>query len=246
MGTDLFMKVKIAPDQNLPSLLIAHLEYHFYVSNIFIRRCIRMKTFFVLMATVFLQSCSVFGIRTVEMLDYQILEQEGSFDIRQYEEYWAARTETEGDYRLSTTKGFRLLFNYISGNNKKQEKIAMTGPVIQQEKGEKIAMTGPVIQQKKGKDWTMEFVLPSKYNTEKPPEPLAPEVKLIKIPGYRAAVISYSGNLREKKYNAKAKKLMDIVRAKGLQPIGKPFSAGYDPPWTIPFLKHNEVLVIIE
>ena len=110
-----------------------------------------MKTLFLLMTTVFLQGCSVFGIRTVEILDYQVLEKEGSFDIRQYEEYWTVRTTLEGDYRESTGKGFRLLFNYISGNNKQQEKIAMTGPVIQQEKGEKIAMTGPVIQQKKEK-----------------------------------------------------------------------------------------------
>lgn len=205
-----------------------------------------MKTLFLLMTTVFLQGCSVFGIRSVEMLEYQVLEKEGPFDIRQYDEYWAVRTEVEGDYRASTSKGFRLLFNYISGNNKQQEKIAMTGPVIQQEKGEKIAMTGPVIQQKKGKGWIMEFVLPSKYNTTQPPEPLDPEVKLVKVPGYRAAVISYSGNLREEKYNAKAEELMDIVRAKGLQPVGEPFSAGYDPPWTIPFLKHNEVLVIIK
>lgn len=104
------------------------------------------------MTTVFLQGCSVFGIRTVEMLDYQILEKEGSFDIRQYEEYWSARTEIEGDYRESTSKGFRLLFNYISGNNKQQEKIAMIGPVIQQKQGAKIAKTGAVIQQKKEKD----------------------------------------------------------------------------------------------
>lgn len=205
-----------------------------------------MKTLFLLMTTVFLQGCSVFGIHTVEMLEYQVVENEDSFDIRQYEEYWVARTEIEGDYRESTGQGFRLLFNYISGNNKQQEKIAMTGPVIQQEQGEKIAMTGPVIQQKKGKGWIMEFVLPSKYNTEQAPEPIAPEVKLVKIPRHRAAAISYRGNLREKMYNTKAKELMDIVRAKGLQPIGEPFSAGYDPPWTIPFLKRNEVLVIVE
>jgi len=205
-----------------------------------------MKTLFLLLTTVFLQGCSVFGIRTGEILDYQVLENEGSFDIRQYEDYWAVRTEIEGDYRESTSKGFRLLFNYISGKNKQQEKIAMTGPVIQQEKAEKIAMTGPVIQKKKGKNWIMEFVLPAKYNTQRPPEPLDPEVKLVRILGYRAAAISYSGNLREEKYNTKAKELMDIVRAKGLQPIGEPFSAGYDPPWTIPLLKRNEVLVIID
>lgn len=202
-----------------------------------------MKTLFFLLTTFFLQGCSVFGIRTVEMLDYQVLEKEGAFDIRQYEDYWSVRTKIEGNYQESTSRGFRLLFSYISGNNKQQEKIAMTSPVIQQETGEKIAMTGPVIQQKQGASWIMEFVLPSKFNTKEPPEPLTNEVKLVKTPGYKAAVISYSGNLREEKYNTKAKELMDIVREKGLQPKGEPFSAGYDPPWTLPFLKRNEVLV---
>ena len=205
-----------------------------------------MKTLFFLITTVFLQGCSVFGIRTVEILDYQVLEKDGSFNIRQYDDYWVVRTEIDGDYRESTSKGFRLLFNYISGKNKQQEKIAMTGPVIQQEKGEKIAMTGPVIQKKKGKSWIIEFVLPSKYIRIQPPEPLDPEVSLAKIPGYRVAVLTYSGNLREEKYNTKIKELMKIVTQKGLQPIGEPFSAGYDPPWTIPFLKRNEVLITVE
>lgn len=205
-----------------------------------------MKTLLLLIATVFVQGCSVFGIRTVEILDYQVLEKDGTFDIRQYEDYWVVRTEIDGEYRESTGEGFRLLFSYISGKNKQQEEIAMTGPVMQQEKGEKIAMTGPVIQQKKGKRWTMEFVLPAKYNKLQPPEPLDPEVSIVKVPGYRAAAISYSGNLREEKYNTKIRELLDIVSLKGLQTIGEPFSAGYDPPWTIPFLKRNEVLIIIE
>jgi len=205
-----------------------------------------MKTLLLFIATVFFQGCSVFGIRTVELLDYQVLEKEGSIEIRQYEDYWVVQTEIEGDYRQSTGKGFRLLFNYISGDNTQQEKIVMTGPVIQKEKGEKIAMTGPVIQQKKGRGWITEFVLPAKYNTQQPPEPLDSGVKLVKTSGYRAAAIIYSGNLGEEKYNTKAKELMDLVRDMGLQPVGEPFSAGYDPPWTLPFLKRNEVLVIIK
>ncbi len=205
-----------------------------------------MRNIFLLITTILLQGCSVFGIRTVEILNYQVLEKDGKFDIRQYEDYWVVRTEIDDEYQKSTGKAFRLLFNYISGKNKQQEKIAMTGPVIQQEKGEKIAMTGPVIQQKKGKSWIMEFVLPSKYNTIQPPDPLDPDVSIVKVPGYKAAAISYSGNLREEKYNTKTKELLDIVKLKGLQPIGEPFSAGYDPPWTIPFLKRNEVLIVVE
>jgi len=205
-----------------------------------------MKKLFVILLALFFQGCSVFGVRTVEILDYSVLEKEDDFDIRQYEDYWVARVVTEGDYDGNSNAAFRYLFDYISGNNKGQEKIAMTGPVLQREQGEKIAMTGPVIQREQGGKWVMEFVLPSKFNQSKPPEPLDPMVSVDKVPGYRAAVISFSGNVNEKKFNAKSKALMEIVEQKGLHPFGDAFLAGYDPPWTIPFLKRNEVLIVIE
>ncbi len=205
-----------------------------------------MKNFLLVLIAFLLQGCSVFGIRTVEILDYAIVEEEGDFDIRKYEDYWVARAVSGGKYDKSTSESFRHLFDYISGNNSGQEKIAMTGPVLQREKGEKIAMTGPVIQQKQGENWTMEFVLPSKFNQGKPPEPLDPKVSIVKVNGYTAAAIRFSGNLSEKKFKAKSQALLEIIEEKGLQPIGEAFSAGYDPPWTIPFLKRNEVLIIIE
>lgn len=205
-----------------------------------------MNYLFLIVIGLFLQGCSVVGIRTVELLEYQTLEKKGNFDIRQYEDYWVARTEIGGEYKTSTNKGFNLLFNYISGKNTQQEKIAMTGPVIQQAKGEKIAMTGPVIQQKQGNRWVMEFVLPAKFKDNRPPDPVDPEVKVVKVSGYKAAALRYSGNLGEEKFAEKSRELFDMLQQKGLQPMGEPFYAGYDPPWTIPFLKRNEVLVIIK
>ena len=205
-----------------------------------------MKYFIGLLAAIFVQGCSVFGIRTVEILDYQIIEQDGKFDIRQYDDYWVVRTEAEGDYKESTSQAFRKLFAYISGKNRQEEKISMTGPVIQQEQGEKIAMTGPVLQQESSNGWRMEFVLPSKYNDRRPPEPLDEEVSIVKVQGFKAAVLSYSGNLGEDKYTLKVEELLAGVNSRGLKTVGEPFSAGYDPPWTIPFLKRNEVLVRVE
>ncbi len=206
----------------------------------------KMKKLLLILTAIFFQGCSVFGIRTVEMLDYTLIEKEGDFDIRQYQDYWVVRTEVEGQYKASTREAFGRLFEYISGKNSQQAKIAMTGPVLQQQKGEKIAMTGPVIQQKIGESWVMEFVLPSKYNASSPPAPLNSDVRVVKKTGYKAAAISYSGNLSEKKFADKKIKLLDKVVQRQLQPIGEPFSAGYDPPWTLPFLKRNEVVVAVE
>ena len=205
-----------------------------------------MKKLPVLFAALFFQGCSVFGIRTVELLDYTILEKDGYFDIRQYQDYWVAYTVVQGDYKESTSEAFGRLFSYISGNNGQQTKIAMTGPVIQQQKGEKIAMTGPVIQQKSGANWVMEFVLPADYNESGPPEPLDADVRVVRKKGYKAAALRYSGNLSEEKFNDKKTELLEMVAQKKLQPAGLPFSAGYDPPWTLPFLRRNEVLVSVE
>lgn len=206
-----------------------------------------MKKIFPLITALFLQGCSVFGISSVETLDYRVLEEDENFTIRQYDTYWVVRTTMPGDYRESTDKGFGLLFNYISGNNNQQEKISMTSPVLQREQGEEIAMTSPVIQQKEGDGWVMEFVLPAKYSGESPPpQPMNPQVSVVQVDGFKAAVLRYSGNLREEKYQQKTTELLDMVNKRGLQTIGIPFSAGYNPPWTLPFLKRNEVLVKIE
>jgi hypothetical protein len=205
-----------------------------------------MKKLLLVFTALFFQGCSVFGIRTVELLDYTLIEKEGKFDIRRYQDYWVAYTVVEGEYKKSTSEAFGRLFRYISGNNSQQTNIAMTGPVIQQQMGEKIAMTGPVIQQKMGANWVMEFVLPSKYNESNPPEPLDSDVKVVRKTGYKAAAIRYSGNLNEKKFNAKKTELLDLVAQKKLHVVGEPFSAGYDPPWTLPFLKRNEVVVIVK
>lgn len=205
-----------------------------------------MKYFIALLTTLFVQGCSVFGIRTVEILDYEIVEKEGRFDVRQYDDYWVIRAEADGSYEESRDQAFRKLFAYISGKNRQEEKISMTGPVLQQEKGEKIAMTGPVLQQKSETGWSMEFVLPSKYNDSGPPEPLDAEVSVVKVKGFKAAALSYSGSLGEDKYRDKVEELLAEVKSRGLNMSGEPFSAGYDPPWTIPFLRRNEVLVRIE
>ncbi len=204
-----------------------------------------MKKSLLILTTILLQGCSVFGIRTVELLEYDVIENEDHFDIRQYQDYWVASTVVQGDYDESSSESFGRLFKYISGENSTRSKIAMTGPVLQQE-GEKISMTGPVIRQNSGQGWVMEFVLPAKYKNSSPPIPLDPDVQIINKSGFKAAALRYSGNLGIEKFNQMKTELLKLVEQKQLQPVGNPFSAGYDPPWTIPFLKRNEVLVVIQ
>ncbi len=203
-----------------------------------------MKKIFAVAITILFQGCSIFGVNTVETLKYTVVEEQGNFTIRQYEDYWVARTTVQGNYSQSSDKGFNQLFGYISGQNSRQEKIAMTAPVVQREQGEKISMTSPVLQQKVPDGWTMEFVLPARFNHDTPPpQPLNPQVTVIKVQGYKAAALRYSGNLSEKKFEQKTNELLTLIKQEGLEIAGEPFSAGYNPPWTIPFLKHNEVMI---
>lgn len=205
-----------------------------------------MKKILALLTALFLQGCSVFGISSVETLEYSVLEEDENFTIRQYDQYWVARTIMPGDYKKSTSEGFNLLFAYISGKNSREEKIAMTSPVLQRKEGEKIRMTSPVIQQKQGDGWMMEFVLPVRFKGKSPPQALDPQVSVVRVEGYRAAALLYSGSLNEEKYQQKTAELLDMVNKKGLQTISMPFSAGYNPPWTLPFFRRNEVLVKIK
>jgi hypothetical protein len=193
----------------------------------------------------FLQGCTLFGIRNYEILSYNVLIEEGNFQVRQYQDYVVAAATTEGSYEDNTDEGHDLLFDYISGENAGKQKIAMTAPVIQKSEGKKIAMTAPVLQKKSGSKWTMSFVLPSDYTVENAPQPLDSRVVIQKTTGKKVAVITYNGGLGEESITENTSKLMEWVNQKGFTVIEPSYSAGYDPPWTLPWLKRNEILVEI-
>ena len=123
-----------------------------------------LKSLFSLFYSLLLSGCSLFGIQSEESPGYDVLEKHDSIEIRTYRAYLVAQTEDSGDYRSATEFSFYRLFNYISGANQGQEKIAMTAPVTQEPKPETISMTAPVLQEQAGQGWIMRFVLPSKYN----------------------------------------------------------------------------------
>jgi hypothetical protein len=122
----------------------------------------------------------------------------------------------------------------------------MTSPVIQEPKSEKISMTAPVVQIPAGESWTMTFMMPSKYNLESLPQPTDPKVILEEVPEKTIAVIRYSGLWSEKKNNKKAALLKEWLSKKGIySQISEPMFAGYNPPWTLWFLRRNEMLIEI-
>lgn len=189
--------------------------------------------------------CSLFGIGSEEQPRYKVLVKEDNKEIREYESYIVAKTTVTGSFKNAQSKGFRILAGYIFGKNKSQQKIAMTAPVVQASQNEKISMTAPVvISPNENKTWTMTFSMPSKYSLNSLPVPTDDRVKIEKVEGKLIAAMTFSGFWNESINANKAQKLSEWVKNYREYKISSPpMFAGYNPPWTLPFLRRNEMLI---
>jgi effector-binding domain-containing protein len=189
----------------------------------------------------------VFGINTVEEARYDLLIDEDNYELRLYRPMVVAETYIEGDFDKAGDQAFRKLFGYISGENVSSSEIAMTAPVIasasETDKGTEIDMTAPVLQERTEQGWRYMFVLPASYSIQTAPEPLHEDVKLSSQPQKQVAVIRYSGSWDENAIAEKTNKLKQWIAANDLLPASEPRWAGYNPPWTLPFLRRNEVMI---
>ena len=198
--------------------------------------------------TIFTVSALIFvnPATAIEKAKYTILEKEDDFELRQYEAQVVAETYVEGSLKDSGNDGFRRLYAYISGDNKKKQSISMTAPVGQEAGSQNIPMTAPVSQEKKDGQWRITFLMPGEYSLETLPEPLDERVKLKEEPGRLMAAVRYSGTWSEKGFKENKALLEEFIEKRGLTKIGPAIWARYDPPFMPWFLRRNEVLIPIE
>ncbi|BDW12031.1 heme-binding protein [Polynucleobacter sp. SHI8] len=159
-----------------------------------------------------------------------------------------AEVMVEGTRDEASNKGFRLIADFIFGNNegsqKESQKIAMTAPVTIEPR--KIAMTVPVtVDQSDEKNWRVQFVMPKEYSMETLPKPKNNLVKIKEIPSKRYAVMVFSGLNNPEKIENNTKQLRAWMSDKQLNAIGTPQLARYNPPWTLPPWRRNEILIEI-
>lgn len=186
---------------------------------------------------------SVIGVRKEESPDYQVIAADGAFEIRSYPSLVLASTWTTGSYEEGSNAAFRRIAGYIFGANEQREEIAMTAPVFQEKRpeGEKIAMTAPVFQERAGEAWKMSFVMPAGRTLENLPRPVDSQVVLEIAPPRLVATVRYAGLLSGKRIERKTRELREWLGGTEYAEIGAPVSAGYDPPWTLPAMRRNEV-----
>lgn len=190
---------------------------------------------------------SVLGIRSVEEPHHIKRPLTQDVEIRRYGPRVAAEITVEGDRQQALYTGFRRLAAYIFGGNHRDIEIAMTAPVVQQPSaGEDIAMTAPVSQSGDAeKGWTIRFYMPSKWSMETLPTPNSDDVHLVQVPSETVAVLRFSGDRGPQAVAARVDQLMKTLRDNAIEPTGQAVSWFYDPPWTLPFRRRNEVAVAI-
>ena len=203
------------------------------------------------LALILLQSgCSLVGIRSTAEPGYSVLQKDERFEVREYETLVVAETLVDAGFDEAGNIAFRRLFGYISGDNEAASEIAMTAPVMaldeNNDSGEKISMTAPVTGQETALGWRFAFVLPAGYTLANAPMPSNPEVRLEQVPARKVAVVRYSGSWNEASYDENLKLLQQWMLQNQLKANSAPRVAGYDPPWTLPFLRRNEVMIDIQ
>ena len=161
-----------------------------------------------------------------EEANYEIIDKNDIYEIRKYSDRLAVETLTSG-----IDSNFRKLFNYISGRNDTEEKIKMTTPVTQVEKNGNMSM---------------QFYLPSKFNSENVPNPRREDVKIINIKGGYYAVLRYSGRASDGNYLKHKKILENELQKKKISIISPPIRATYDSPFTLPMNRRNEAMFKVE
>ena len=161
-----------------------------------------------------------------EEAKYEVVDKNEIYEIRKYSDRLAVETS-----RAGIDSNFRKLFNYISGRNDAQEKIAMTTPVTQVEKNGNM---------------TMQFYLPTKFNKQNVPNPSNSEVRILNMKGGYFAVITYSGRASDNNFIKHKNILENQLNNDNITILSPPIRATYNSPFTLPMLRRNEVMFEIK
>ena len=167
-----------------------------------------------------------------EKQPYIVLKRYSDMELRDYPAGMQIETEVNGDFINAGSVGFRPLVNFISGNNKARQAIAMTAPVIQ----ESVTTSRHKVR----------FVMPEGMDPSSTPAPADSRVVAIEVPAHLAAARKFGGSWNKEKFEKEGATLLAEVAKAGLVPQGNLYWSRFDPPWKPGFLKHNEVLIRVK
>jgi SOUL heme-binding protein len=192
----------------------------------------------------------VVGIRVgTEEPKYTRRQLTDTVEIRRYGPRIAAETTVLDDENRARNTGFRRLAGYIFGGNRRDQAIAMTAPVSQQSArgGQQIAMTAPVVQAAGSESgWVIRFFMPAKWTMDTLPTPKDDQVRLVTVPPETVAVLRFSGDRGPKAVAARTDELLKVLQDNGITATWEAQAWFYDPPWTLPMQRRNEIAVPVD
>ena len=216
-----------------------------------------MKSTSIALGTAIVMGTAAFGVVTAtataakaatEQPKYKVVDRiQDDIEVRRYGARTVAEVEivASGD-RNARRQAFRILAGYIFGKNRTRAKIAMTAPVETQRSSEKIAMTAPVETQTSGGTFRMAFFLPAKYSVRTAPKPLDPRIRIRTAAPVLIATYRFSGVASESDTKRRWLILKGKLSETKWQVVGKPVSYFYNPPWTLPMFRRNEVAITVK
>lgn len=203
------------------------------------------KRLLLLVTSLTITTIATMPAHAIDEPTYSVVQTAEVFEVRQYAPYLVAEVLVPGPVSEAGNQGFRLLGGYIFGKNKGERKPDMTAPVTQTALPPaapvKLEMTAPVTQSATPGGFLVQFVMPKAYTLATLPEPLDARVKLREVAGNRVAVIRFSGSWSQSTYEEQLQKLRNALLAAGLATDGEPVLSRYNSPFSLPFLRRNEI-----
>jgi effector-binding domain-containing protein len=162
---------------------------------------------------------------------YRLLKSDGQIEIREYPELVVAEVTIPGERYASINEGFRILAGYIFGNNQRNQTIAMTAPV----------------EQEKGKDgWIIRFIMPNDFEISTLPKPTNHAISFTHNKSKKYIAIRFRGFNTDDNIDSHKNLLLEYIQNNNIKTIGSPIMAFYNPPWILPFLRRNEIIIELQ
>ena len=171
----------------------------------------------------------------IEEPEFEVLQSNDDYEVRMYAPHIVAEVDVEGDDGDPGRAAFKILAGYIFGDNEAETKMSMTAPVTSQAGGDSDREL-----------YTYAFFMESEYTMETLPKPMDARIRLVEKPARVVAARRYSGSWSTSNYQKNESVLMAALANDGVVLSGEPYLARYNSPFTLWFMRRNELLVEIE
>ncbi|KAK6152307.1 hypothetical protein DH2020_014942 [Rehmannia glutinosa] len=196
---------------------------------------------------------ALMSVPDIETVEFKVLKRNERYEIREVESYYIAETTMPGKYGFDfagASQSFNVLAEYLFGKNAREKQMEMTTRflLVKQNLMGKMDMTTPVITRRAQDKWKMSFVMPSKYGANLP-SPKDSSVTIKEVPKRVIAVVAFSGFVTDEEVERRESTLRRLLKNDPEFSVKEGVSvevAQYNPPFTLPFNRRNEIALEVE